>query len=120
MEISSLGSQSVVAANLVTQTLAQPQEQLARNLRSERERDEATPSNDQVTLSGASRQVAARETERIVPQTEVASTADKSQERDRVEQARQTLIEDKRDEQPVPRSVARALETYTQAAALSS
>jgi hypothetical protein len=98
----------------------QPQEQQARNLRSERERDEATRANDQVTLSGASRQVAARETERVVPQTEVSAAADKSNEKDNVEQARQIQIEARRNEQPVPQSVARALDAYTQQASLSS
>jgi hypothetical protein len=120
MEISSLGLQTSAAASIAPQATAQPQEQLARNLRSERERDDATSPNDQVTLSGASRQVAAREIERVVPQTEVTASADKSQETDRVEQARQNQLETQRDNQPVPRSVARALETYTQAAALSS
>jgi hypothetical protein len=120
MEISTVGLQSGVASSISPQTLAQPQEQVARNLRSDRERDDATRANDQVTLSGASRQVAARETERVVPQSEVAASADRSQQTDRVEQVRQNQIESQRDEQPVPRSVARALETYTQAAALSS
>jgi hypothetical protein len=96
----------------------QPQEQQALNLRSERERDEATRPDDQVTLSGASRQVAARETERVVPQAEVTEAADKSQEKDRVEQARQAQIEARQNERQVPRSVARALETYTQTAVL--
>lgn len=120
MDISSVGSQSAVAAAVVPQSITQPQEQLARNLRSERERDEATRSNDQVTLSGASRQVAARETERVVPQAEVVAAADKSEETDRIEQVRQNQLEAQRNEQPVSRSVARALENYTQAAALSS
>lgn len=120
MEISSLGLQTSAAASIAPQTVAQPQEQLARNLRSERERDDATRPNDQVTLSGASRQVAARETERVVPQTEVTASSDKSQETDRVEQARQSRIDAQREDPPVPRSVARALETYTQAAALGS
>ena len=118
METSSAGLQSLAATSFVQQTNTQPQEQLARNLRSERERDEATSTNDQVTLSGASRQVAARETERVVPQSEVTATADKSDESDRVEQVRQNQIESQRNEQPVPRSVARALENYTQAASL--
>jgi len=118
MEISSAGSQSLAATAVVPQTNTQPQEQLARTLRSERERDDATNTNDQVTLSGASRQVAARETERVVPQSEVTATADKSKETDRVEQVRQNQIESQRNEQPVSRSVARALETYTQAASL--
>lgn len=120
MEISSVGSQSTIATAALPQAITQPQEQLARNLRSERARDEATSANDQVTLSGASRQVAARETERVVPQVEVTAAAEKSSEQDRVEQARQTQIEAQRNEQPVSRSVARALENYTQAAALSS
>jgi len=97
----------------------QPQERQALNLRSERERDEATRPDDQVTLSGAARQVAARETDRVMPQTEVSSTTDKSQERDRVEQARQIQIEARREERPAPLSVTRALESYTRAAALS-
>lgn len=120
MEISSVNSQSNVASALLAQGAVQPQEQQARNLRSERERDDATRPNDQVTLSGASRQVAARETERVVPQTEVAPTDAKAKETDRVEQARQTQIETQRNDRPVPSSVARALETYTQTAALSS
>ena len=120
MEISSVGSQALSSSAIGPQSQAQPQEQLARNLRSEKERDDATRSNDQVTLSGASRQVAARESERVVPQTEVAASADKSQEQDRVQQVRQTQIESQQNAQPVPRSVARALETYTQAAALGS
>jgi hypothetical protein len=120
MEISTVGLQSGLASSIAPQALAQPQEQAARNLRSERERDDATRANDQVTLSGASRQVAARETERVVAQGEVAAPSDNPQQTDRVEQARQTRVESERDEQPVPRSVARALETYTQAAALSS
>jgi len=119
MEPVSPGSQSVAATAFVQQANIQPQEQLARNLRSERERDEATSTNDQVTLSGASRQVAARETERVVPQSEVTATADKSEETDRVEQVRQNQIESQRNEQPVSRSVARALDNYTQAASLS-
>lgn len=118
MDVSLAGSQSVTPPVVVSQANTQPQEQLARNLRSERERDEATSPNDQVTLSGASRQVAARETERVVPQTEVTATADKSDETDRVEQVRQNQIESQRNEQPVSRSVARALENYTQAASL--
>jgi hypothetical protein len=120
MEISSIGLQSGAAATIAPQTLAQPQEQQARNLRSERERDDAIRPNDQVTLSGASRQVAARETERVLPQADVTASADKSQETDRVEQARQNRIDSQREDAPVPRSVARALETYTQAAALGS
>lgn len=120
MEISSVGPQSAVAAAALPQTITQPQEQQARNLRSERERDDATRANDQVTLSGASRQVAARETERVVPQAEVTAAAEKSKEQDRVEQARQNEIEARRNDQPVSRSVARALDNYTQAAALSS
>lgn len=119
MEISTVGLQSGATSSIAAQALGQPQEQLARNLRSDRERDDATRANDQVTLSGASRQVAARETERVVPQAEVAASSDRSQQTDRVEQIRQNRIESQRDEQPVPRSVARALETYTQAAALS-
>ena len=118
METSSAGLQSLAATSFVQQTNTQPQEQLARNLRSERERDEATSTNDQVTLSGASRQVAARETERVVPQSEVKATADKPEETDRVERVRQNQIESQRNEQPVSRSVARALENYTQAASL--
>jgi len=120
MEISSIGSQAIAGSSVVSQSVTQPQEQLARNLRSERERDDATRSNDQVTLSGASRQVAARETERVVPQTEASAVSDKSQEQDRVQQVRQTQTETQQNSQPVPRSVARALETYTQAAALGS
>lgn len=114
METSSTGLQSLAATAFVQQTNTQPQEQLARSLRSERERDEATSTNDQVTLSGASRQLAARETERVVPQSEVTPTADKSEETDRVEQVRQNQVESQRNEQPVSRSVARALESYTQ------
>lgn len=119
MEISAAGSQSLAATAVVPQTNTQPQEQLARNLRSERERDEATVTNDQVTLSGASRQVAARETERVVSQSEVTAITDKSEEADRVEQVRQNQIESQRSEQPVSRSVARALDNYTQAASLA-
>jgi hypothetical protein len=114
METSSAGLQSLAATAFVQQTNTQPQEQLARNLRSERERDEATSTNDQVTLSGASRQLAARETERVVPQSNVTASADKSEETDRVEQVRQNQVESQRNEQPVSRSVARALESYTQ------
>jgi hypothetical protein len=114
METSSAGLQSLAATAFVQQTSTQPQEQLARNLRSERERDEATSTNDQVTLSGASRQLAARETERVVPQSEVTATADKPEETDRIEQVRQNQVESQRNEQPVSRSVARALESYTQ------
>lgn len=114
MEIQSTSTQPGTASGFV----AQPQEQQARALRSERERDDATRANDQVTLSGASRQVATRETERVVPQAEVTETADKSQEKDRVEQVRQARVEARREEQPVPSSVARALETYTQTAVL--
>jgi hypothetical protein len=120
MEIPSVSSQFGVTSTVVAQPIVQPQEQQARNLRSERERDEATRANDQVTLSGASRQVAARETERVVPQTEVSAAADKSNEKDNVEQARQIQIEARRNEQPVPQSVARALDAYTQQASLSS
>lgn len=118
MELPSVYSQPSVASAYAASSTVQPQEQQAINLRSERERDEATRPEDQVTLSGAARQVAAREGERVVPQTEVSAVADKSQERDRVEQARQVQIEAQRNERPVPRSVARALETYTQASAL--
>jgi len=118
MEVSAAGSQLLAATAAVPQAITQPQEQLARNLRSVRERDEATRTNDQVTLSGASRQVTARETERVVPQSEVTATADKSNESDRVEQVRQNQVESQRNEQPVSRSVARALENYTQAASL--
>ena len=118
MEVSAAGSQLLAATAAVPQAITQPQEQLARSLRSVRERDEATRTNDQVTLSGASRQVTARETERVVPQSEVTATADKSGESDRVEQVRQNQIESQRNEQPVSRSVARALENYTQAASL--
>jgi len=119
MEIPSVNSQFGVASAYATPSTMQPQEQQALNLRSERERDEATRPDDQVTLSGAARQVAARETERVMPQTEVSSTADKTQERDRVEQARQIQIEARREERAAPLSVARALESYTRAAALS-
>ena len=118
MELQPVNSQLSVASAYAASSTVQPQEQQAINLRSERERDEATRPEDQVTLSGAARQVAARETERVVPQTEVSAATDKSQERDRVEQARQIQIEAQRNERPVPRSVARALETYTQASAL--
>lgn len=120
MDISSVNSQSSVASSLLAQSAVQPQELQARNLRSERERDDATRPNDQVTLSGASRQVSARETERVVPQTEVAPTDANAKEANRVEQARQAQIETQRSDRPVPSSVARALETYTQTAALSS
>jgi len=119
MEISSTGTPPSVASTFAAQPVAQPQEQQARNLRSERERDDAKRPNDQVTLSGASQEVANRENGRVLPQTEVSATTDKSQEKDRVEQLRQTQIEAQRNERPVPRSVARALETYTQAAALN-
>jgi hypothetical protein len=119
MEIPSVSSQLGVASTYGTSSTVQPQEQQAINLRSERERDEATRPDDQVTLSSAARQVAARETERVVPQTEVSSTAEKTQERDRFEHARQAQIEAQREERPAPLSVARALESYTQAAALS-
>lgn len=118
MEIQSTSTQPGAVSVFTAQTVAQPQEQQARALRSERERDDATRANDQVTLSGASRQVAARETGRVVPQTETSDIADKSQERDRVEQARQARIDSRREDQPVPSSVARALETYTQTAVL--
>jgi len=120
MEASPAGLQSLAATAFVQQTNTQPQEQLARSLRSERERDEATSTNDQVTLSSASRQLAARETERVVPQSEVTPTADKSEETDRVEQVRQNQVESQRNEQPVSRSVARALESYAQPEVFSS
>jgi len=119
MGIPSVSSQLGVASAYATSSAMQPQERQALNLRSERERDEATRPDDQVTLSGAARQVAARETDRVMPQTEVSSTTDKSQERDRVEQARQIQIEARREERPAPLSVTRALESYTRAAALS-
>jgi hypothetical protein len=48
----------------------------------------------------------------------VKATADKPEETDRVERVRQNQIESQRNEQPVSRSVARALENYTQAASL--
>ncbi len=118
MDIPSISTQTGVASTFATQQTVQPQEQQARNLRSERERDEATQANDQVTLSGASRQVAARETERVVPQAGVTEAAAKTQEKDRVEEARQAQVESRRNEQPVPRSVARALETYSQTSVL--
>ncbi len=118
MEISSTGSQSLATTAFVPQANTQPQEQLARSLRSVREREEATSANDQVTLSGASRQVTARETERVVPQSEVTATADSSAETDRVEQVRRNQLESQRNDQPVSRSVARALENYTQTASL--
>ena len=120
MEISSVGtaSQSSIAAGVTAQTAVQPQEQQARNLRSERERDDATRANDQVTLSGASTQIASRETERVVPQTEVSASTDKSQEKDRAEQVRQAQTEARREQQPAPRSVANALQAYTQISAL--
>jgi hypothetical protein len=118
MDVPSVSTQSSVAANYPVQQAAQPQEQQARSLRNERERENATQANYQVTLSGASQQPATRETERVVPQNEVSATSDKSQETDRVEQMRQAKIETQRNDQPVPRSVARALETYTQTSVL--
>jgi len=118
MEISTISSTPGVALPFPAQAGVPPQEQQARNQRSERERDDVARTNDQVTLSGASRQVAARENERVVPQTEVSASADKSQEKDRVEQARQAQIETQRNEQRVPHSVADALRTYTQTSVL--
>lgn len=120
MDIPSVNSSTSGVATLAAQPLVQPQEQQARNLRTEQERDDATRPDDQVILSDAARQVVAVETDRVVPQTEVSASADKSQEKDRVEEARQAQIESQRNERPVPRSVARALETYTQTSALSS
>jgi flagellar biosynthesis/type III secretory pathway protein FliH len=120
MDIPSVNSSTSGVATLAAQPLVQPQEQQARNLRTEQERDDATRPDDQVILSDAARQVVAVETDRVVPQTEVSAFADKSQEKDRVEEARQAQIESQRNERPVPRSVARALETYTQTSALSS
>lgn len=121
MEMTSVTSQpSLGTQAFASQAAAQPQEQQARNQRVERERDDATRANDQVTLSGAARQVAASETERVVAKTEVNTVADRPEAENRIEQARQTQIESRREEQPTPRSVARALETYTQTAALSS
>jgi hypothetical protein len=120
MEISSINttSQPGITAGVAAQPTTQPQEQQARNLRSERERDEATRANDQVTLSGASSQISSRETGRVVPQTEVSAVTDKSQEKDRVEQVRQAQIEARQEQQPAPRSVANALQAYTQISAL--
>jgi len=122
MEISSVSSQQNMAvAAFATQAATQPQEQQARNLRSERERDDATRANDQVTLSGAARQISTRETERVVPGSEVSSISNKPQTENRVEQVRQAQVESSRSDQPPARpSVVRALETYTQTAALSS
>lgn len=116
MEISSINTASQPA--ITAGVTVQPQEQQARNLRSERERDEATRANDQVTLSGASSQISSRETERVVPQAEVSASTDKSQEKDRVEQVRQAQIEARQDQNPAPRSVANALQAYTQVSAL--
>jgi hypothetical protein len=120
MDVSSISttSQPSIAAGVAAQPAVQPQEQQARNLRSERERDDATRANDQVTLSAASSQITSRETERVVPQTEVTAATDKSQEKDRVEQVRQAQIESRREQQPAPRSVANALQAYTQISAL--
>ena len=120
MEISSLNAQSGAVASIIPQALAQPQEQQARNLRSERESVESVRTNDQVTLSGASQQVAALGTERVLPQTEVPPAADQQTGSDRVEQARQARTESGQAEPPLSRSVVRALETYSQAAALSN
>lgn len=120
MEISSTGLQTSAVAGVSPQMIAQPQEQTARNLRNERERDDATRPNDQVTLSGASQEIAARESGRVAPKAEVVASGDKTQGTDRVDQARQQRVDAQRDGPPVPSSVARALENYTQAAALSS
>jgi hypothetical protein len=119
MEISSLGSQSGALASIIPQPVVQPQEQQARSLRDERTLQDAARTNDQVTLSGASRQATLVEGQRVSPQTEVPVVADQAQEGDRVEQVRQSLDESRTNDPPVPRSVARALETYSQAAALS-
>ncbi len=119
MEISSLSSQSGAVASIIPQAVVQPQEQQARSLRSERVSEEGVRTNDQVTLSGASRQVAAVESERVLPQTEVPTVADQAEEGARAEQVGQARSDDRANEPPVPRSVARALETYSQAAALN-
>jgi hypothetical protein len=122
MELSSVGSQSSMAVgSFASQApVQQPQEQQARNVRSTRERDDATRANDQVTLSGAARQVSARETERVVPSTESSAISYKPQDENRVEQVRQAQSTSRENDTPAPRSVARALESYTQTAALSS
>lgn len=116
MNIPTVSTQSNLVSSMSSQS-PQPQEQQARSLQSERERIDATKANDQVTLSGASRQVAARENTRVTPQAEASATTDKSQNQDRAEQARQTQIEQRQD-RSVSRSVARALDTYTQTAVL--
>ncbi len=122
MELSSVGSQSSMAVgSFASQApVQQPQEQQARNVRSTRERDDATRANDQVTLSGAARQVSARETERVVRSTESSAISYKPQDENRVEQVRQAQSTSRENDTPAPRSVARALESYTQTAALSS
>jgi hypothetical protein len=117
MEIPSIGSQAGLVSSVQSQPI-QPQEQQARNLRSERERGDSSKANDQVTLSGASRQIAAQEDKRVTSQTEASAATDKSQNQDRVEQAKQTQIDNQKSEQSVPRSVARALDTYSQTAVL--
>lgn len=120
MEISLASSQSSLAASLVAQAVSQPQEQQARSLRTDREREDVTRANDQVTLSSAARQVSTQATERVTARPEASPVADRPQSDNRLEQSRQAQVESRDDSQQTPRSVARALETYTQTAALSS
>ncbi len=119
MEISSISSQSGALASIIPQPVVQSQEQQARSLRDERALQDAARTNDQVTLSGASREATLVESQRVPPQTEVPAASDQARESDRGEQAQQSLAESRTNDVPVPRSVARALETYSQAAALS-
>jgi hypothetical protein len=120
MEISLASSQSSLAASLVAQAVSQPQEQQARSLRTDREREDVTRANDQVTLSSAARQVATQTTERVTARPEANPVGDRPESENRIEQTRQAQVESRQDDQQTPRSVARALETYTQTAALSS
>jgi hypothetical protein len=120
MEISLASSQSSLASPFVAQAVSQPQEQQARSLRNDREREDVTRANDQVTLSGAARQLATQATERVTARPEASPVADRPQSESRIEQTRQAQVESQSDNQQTSRSVARALESYTQTAALSS
>jgi hypothetical protein len=117
METSITGSPASVVSAYPAQATVQPQEQQSRTLQTERERETAAQVNDQVTLSSASTQNAANGNKQVVSQAEVSAAADKSQEKDRVEQVRQNQIETQR-QQPVPLSVAQALATYAQTSVL--
>jgi hypothetical protein len=117
MEISITGSPASVVSAYPAQAAVQPQEQQTRTLQTERDRQNTAQLNDQVTLSNASKQNAASENKQVTSQAEVSATADKSQEKDRVEQVRQNQIEAQR-QQPVPQSAAKALDVYTQISVL--